>query len=283
MVQSRDDVNYHCRTISYQENCLWWASFFFQGDFLLLDSKPSSVILLEPIQNVQSTNIMRPADLKSPFTWDERHVVVQDHVWYIPALCDDYAAFSFPGWESSLFFDKNRPVCLEYCSGNGAWIAAKAQMEPHYNWVAVEIKFERVRKIWSKIKNFHLSNLLAVCSEGLRVTQQYIPTESVHSVFINFPDPWPKNRHAKNRIVQSPFIEEVRRILQPGGVLTLVTDDKSYSEEMIDVLSLFPGFQSTFPSPFYVNDYPSYGTSYFEDLWREKGKLIYYLAFKKIR
>jgi tRNA (guanine-N7-)-methyltransferase len=225
---------------------------------------------------------MKPEDLKSPFIWDKRHVLVHDRVWYVPDRYDDFASFSFPGWENLIFFDQKRPICLEYCSGNGAWIAAKAKEEPHFNWVAVEHKFERVRKIWSKVKNVQLSNLLAVCGEGYRVTHHYIPSASVHAVFINFPDPWPKKRHAKHRIVQPYFIEEVQRILQPRGVLTMVTDDAAYSNVMVNVLHQCPGFESLFPDPFYVTEFPSYGTSYFEDLWRQKGKQIYYHAFRKI-
>lgn len=224
---------------------------------------------------------MRPADLKSPFTWEKRHITVHDRVWYVPKHYQDFTSFTFPGWNDSLFFDDKKPICLEYCSGNGAWIADKAQNSPQYNWVAIEQKFERVRKIWSKIKNFQLSNLLAVCGEGFCVTHQYIPSESVHSVFINFPDPWPKNRHAKYRIVQVRFIAEVRRILQTGGLLTMVTDDVDYSKEMIAVMQQCPGFESIFPDPFYVTEYPDYGSSYFEEIWRGKGKDIHYHVFRK--
>ncbi len=223
---------------------------------------------------------MKPEDLKSPFTWDKRHILIQDRIWYIPDQYEDFASFSFPGWAQ--LFDRQNPICVEYCSGNGAWIAAKAQAHPEYNWVAIERKFERVRKIWSKIKNLGLSNLLIVCGEGYRTTQHYFPSSSVHSVFINFPDPWPKKRHAKHRIVQASFIEEIRRILQPKGVLTMVTDDEPYSKIMIDVLvHQVIGFESLFDHPYYVHEYADYGTSYFEDLWRQKGKRIHYHAFRK--
>jgi tRNA (guanine-N7-)-methyltransferase len=225
---------------------------------------------------------MKLEKLKSPFTWNKRHILVQDRVWYVPDGYEDYASFSFPGWEHPLFFNGERPICLEYCSGNGAWIAAKAQAQPEYNWVAVERKFDRVRKIWAKTTKFQLNNLLMICGEGHRVTHHYLPNGSVHSVFINFPDPWPKQRHAKHRIVQVPFIEEVRRILCKGGTLTMVTDDVPHSQWMIKVLQCIPGFESVFPDPFYVTDYPDYGTSFFEDLWRQKGKAIHYHVFRKI-
>jgi tRNA (guanine-N7-)-methyltransferase len=226
---------------------------------------------------------MKPENLKSPFTWAQRHIMIQDRVWYVPDSCEDHAKFSFPGWVHPQMFDQERPICIEYCSGNGAWIAAKALAYPDFNWVAIERKFDRVRKIWSKIKNFSLFNLLIVCGEGYRVTQNYIPASSVQAVYINFPDPWPKKRHAKHRLIQVPFIEEIYRVLQPSGVLTMVTDDVDYSEEMIHTLNQVAGFQSLFSHPYYVNEFPSYGNSYFEDLWRQKGKNIRYHAFRKTK
>jgi tRNA (guanine-N7-)-methyltransferase len=224
---------------------------------------------------------MKPKDLKSPFKKEEGQILIHDQVWYIPDSCSNRTSFSFPGWTHPQMFNQDRPICIEYCSGNGAWIAAKAQSHPECNWVAIEHKFDRVRKIWSKLKNLSLQNLLAVCGEGYQVTQGYIPTSSVQSIFINFPDPWPKRRHAKNRLIQVPFIKEMHRILQPEGILTMVTDDESYSKTIIDLFHQVAGFQSLFPSPYYVTDYPSYGTSYFEDLWRLKGKAIRYHAFRQ--
>lgn len=225
---------------------------------------------------------MRPKHLKCPFNWKERHVLIEDRIWYVPERFNDYASFTFPGWHHPQMFDRLSPICVEFCSGNGAWIAEKAQLYPDRNWVAVERNFDRVRKIWSKIKNFQLTNLLTVSGEGYSVTKNYLPSSSVHEVYINFPDPWPKTRHAKKRIVQTPFIAEVNRILVPGGTLTLVTDDEDHSQWMISVLQKVTGFQSVLPSPFYTEEYPDYGTSYFEDLWREKGKSIRYHVFRKI-
>lgn len=224
---------------------------------------------------------MKPGNLKSPFTWNERCVLIQDRVWYLPVRCENEEKFSFPGWTSPLIFEQERPICIEYCSGNGDWIAAKAQDYPEYNWVAVEHNFDRVRKIWAKLKNFSLTNLFIVCGEGFNLTKQYLPSTSVQAVYINFPDPWPKKRHAKHRLVQEPFIKEIERILQPGGVLSMVTDDVPYSKIMIEVLHQFAGFQSLFTEPYYSNEYPAYGSSYFHDLWRQKGKIIRYHLFGK--
>lgn len=225
---------------------------------------------------------MKPEDLKSPFSFDERQVLIKDKVWYVPDYFDKYEAFTFPGWESPEIFGNNNPIYLEYCSGNGSWIAGKAASDSSINWIGVEKKFPRVRKIWSKIKNLKLNNLFAICGEGFNVTSRYFPASSITKVFINFPDPWPKTRHVKHRIIQPAFLKELWRILKEGGTVTFVTDDPDYSDWTIDIFAQDLGFASTHPAPFYTTEQPQYGTSYFDQLWREKGKTIRYHEFRKV-
>lgn len=224
---------------------------------------------------------MKPKDLKFPFSWEERKVMLEDGVLYVPEYYDHYDTFSLPAWSDQALFGNDRPVFVEYCSGNGTWIAKKAKEQPQYNWVAIEKRFDRVRKIWSKIKNEGLENLIVFCGEGFRMTQEYIPAESVDQVYINFPDPWPKKRHAKNRIVQPPFIQEMHRILKDEGTITLVTDDAPYSDQMIEVLQDQAGMNSVYPAPYYVNELDGYGTSYFDTLWRDMGRVIRYHQYRK--
>jgi tRNA (guanine-N7-)-methyltransferase len=171
---------------------------------------------------------------------------------------------------------------IEYCSGNGAWIAAKAVENPHINWIAVEKKFPRVRKIWSKIKNLNLKNLVVVCGEAHNATRRYFPHESFTAAYINFPDPWPKKRHDKNRLIQPAFVDEIYRVLQADSVFTLVTDDPVYSTLMLEEMNQHAGFKCCHPHPFYLTEMEGYGTSYFDQLWREKGKSIRYHQFLKI-
>lgn len=207
--------------------------------------------------------------------------MVHDRIWYVPSYHDKYGEFKFPGWSDPEFFGNDNPVKIEYCSGNGAWVTAKAAADPLTNWVCVEKKILRVRKIWSKLKNLQLNNLLIICGEGANATKRYISDASVSDIYINFPDPWPKNRHHKHRLIQPVFVEDMWRTLKDSGSLTLVTDDPDYSAEMIKVLSGHSGYVSKFSAPYYTSDWENYGTSYFERLWRDKGKIIRYHQFHK--
>lgn len=222
---------------------------------------------------------MKPEDLKSPFTWDKRRVCYEDRVLYVPDYYDKMDLWRFPGWEE--LFGSDRPLMVEYCSGNGAWIVEKALAHPEYNWIAVEKKFVRVRKIWSKIKNHGLDNLIAVCGEGKKVSTHFFSHGSVSETFVNFPDPWPKKRHFKNRIIQPIFVAELYRILKQDGKVNLVTDDNDYSAWMIAVMQGHTGFMSDYKAPFYQTEREDYGSSWFQDLWESKGKEIRYHIFSK--
>ena len=107
---------------------------------------------------------MKAKDLKPPFDWNSRRVLIHDRIWYSPLRHENEEEFSFPGWNSPELFENDNPVHVEYCSGNGAWIVDKAVNFPEVNWVAVEMKFPRVSKIWAKIKTLNLKNLIVTVS-----------------------------------------------------------------------------------------------------------------------
>ncbi len=222
---------------------------------------------------------MKPKQLKSPFTWDTRRPLFTDGVLFVPQYYADHSQAVFPGVTDPQVFAKPAPVYIEYCSGNGAWIVEKAQQFPQFNWIAVEKRFDRVRKIWSKMRNLNLGNLLVVCGEAQPFSRYYLSEHSIDGCYINFPDPWPKDKHAKHRLFQSAFIQEIARIMVPGGKAIVATDDAVWSERICAAMLGTTLWQSVFPAPFYVNQWPDYGTSYFNELWLEKGKEIHYMQF----
>jgi tRNA (guanine-N7-)-methyltransferase len=221
---------------------------------------------------------MKPKHLKFPYRWAERRPLLSDQVLFVPDHYQEHQAWPFPGWEA--IFGNAHPVVIEYCAGNGAWIIEKAKQSPECNWVAVEWRFDRVQKIWSKIKNLGLTNLLVVCGEALTFTREYLPEQSVHQAYINFPDPWPKHKHAKNRLFQSPFIAQLGRVV--AGSVIAVTDDPPYADQICTEMLKNPVWKAKFVEPHYVTEWPDYGASFFDTLWREKGKTIRYFQFEHL-
>ena len=222
-----------------------------------------------------------PKDFRIPFSKESPTVAIFDQVLYIPPTCDR-SNYVFPGWFSSEIFGRERednPIAIEFCSGNGGWVLQKAQKHPELNWVAVEKRFDRVRKIWLKMKNMNLKNVFIVFGDALAFSSSYIPTSSVHSLYINFPDPWPKSRHIKNRIISPLFFSEASRIILPRGKLVFVTDDASYSNWFLEQYTLWNKecFHLLSEHSLSVSEPPiDYGSSFFEDLFRRQGKSILY-------
>ncbi|MBM3201889.1 MAG: tRNA (guanosine(46)-N7)-methyltransferase TrmB [Chlamydiae bacterium] len=212
---------------------------------------------------------MKQQDLLYPYTFDERRPLLEDQVFFIPKNYPNHSA-----WEGSLL-PNNRAIHVEFCSGNGEWIIQKATEEPDVFWVAVERKFDRVRKIWVKAKQKGLTNILIVCGEAETFAEFYLKPQTVCHIFINFPDPWPKLRHAKNRLMQKTFAELVVRALKTGGLFTFVTDDTPYRHQTEKLIKEETDLIST------QDVLEDYGSSYFHRLWLEKGKEIHFLRFRK--
>lgn len=222
---------------------------------------------------------MRPKNLKFPFTWEERKPALHDGVLIVPQYFKNHSSWGFPGWKT--YFDTlSRKFSVEYCSGNGDWIVQRALSHPEINWIAVEKKFPRVRKIWSKMKNYRLKNLLIVCGKAENFTKYYLPENSIEQIFINFPDPWPKAKHGKHRLIQQPFVHELSRISKNGAIATCLTDDASYRDQMIAQMQQ-GHWKSFFSNPHYICNWENYGSSWFQKLWEQKGRDFYYMQFKK--
>ena len=209
--------------------------------------------------------------LKYPFSWEERQPYLADQALFVPQYYFEHHQYEMASFTE--IFGNSNPIYLEICSGNGDWILQRAKENPDQNWIAVEKDFQRIQKIYSKKKQAKIENLLIVSGEAEAFIQHYLQPGCIEKTYINFPDPWPKERHAKHRLIKSVFIRDLAQKMKEGATLTFVSDDYPYihdtqlqlenSDEWNEVkLSVLP--KAT-----------SYGSSWFEELWREKGKTIY--------
>lgn len=219
---------------------------------------------------------MKPKDLKSPYSWEMRQPALHRGVLFVPPYYHAHDQWRSSEWESHFIFSTT-PLYIEFCSGNGDWVAEKARAFPNQNWIAVEKCFDRTRKIWAKKENLSLSNLLIVCGTALDFITYYLPDSSVEAIYVNFPDPWPKKKHAKHRIICPPFIEQLCRIVKKNGEATIVTDDIDNSEEILQ--EMMQSWLASYPSPHFLTGCPDYGSSFFGDLFKSQGKEIRYMKF----
>ena len=224
---------------------------------------------------------MRPRDL--PFTirgFESRSPSYSDGVLTIPSFYDAHSRDKFPELKKRL--EQAEAIHVEICSGNGEWIADRAQKNPDILYIAVEKKFMRIRKIWSKMKNNDLENLLIVSGMGEDFFDHYLDRHSVDRVFINFPDPWPKKRHAKHRIIKESFLAPIFSILKADGKITITTDSSDYSDEIIAIFGASDSFENIYPQVGYAILDEEYGGSYFRRLWSEMGRVNRLMTFKKM-
>jgi tRNA (guanine-N7-)-methyltransferase len=225
---------------------------------------------------------MRPKDLKASFkTFEERKPSLEDRVLTVPRSYDKHEDFVLPPFESEEIFGRSAPVAIEFCSGNGEWIAKMAEENPDYNWIAVERQYKRVRKIWSKMKNRQIRNLLIVCGNAEDFCEYYMPSGIAQKIYINFPDPWPKKRHAKNRLIQAPFAKQMAKISKETGEVMVVTDDAPYSEQVLEEMKNSQSWKTLQSFPYYNTSMGGYGSSYFNRLWEEMGREIRFIPFIK--
>jgi tRNA (guanine-N7-)-methyltransferase len=127
-------------------------------------------------------------------------------------------------------FAKPQPVVMEigYGMGEATWQIAKAN--PGINYLGVEVHMPGVGKLMARIEEFNLSNVKLIERDVFEVFHYMIADGSLDGVHLYFPDPWPKKRHFKRRIVNQRFIAEVATKLKPGGYLHIATDWVPYAE-----------------------------------------------------
>jgi tRNA (guanine-N7-)-methyltransferase len=127
------------------------------------------------------------------------------------------------------------PLEVDFGCHRGAFFIGMAAMNPATNFLGLEKQADRVNKCLRKIGRLGLANAFAVQGLGAEPLQKLLPSASVTTFHLYFPDPWPKRRHAGRRVFQVSFLEEIRRVLRPKGTLRIMTDCESYFCEMRDL------------------------------------------------
>ncbi len=133
-------------------------------------------------------------------------------------------------------FGNDHPVILEIGFGNGESLAEQAAAEPEHNFLGIEVHRPGVGHLLRLVEERGLTNLRIVNHDAVEVLEHMIPERSLSGVQIYFPDPWPKKKHHKRRIVQPSFLRLLASRMRPGAFLHLATDWQDYAEHMVDAL-----------------------------------------------
>ena len=164
-------------------------------------------------------------------------------------------------------FPVSHPVELEIGCGDGGFLLEWATRHPKKNFIGVERLLGRIRKLDKKGRRNELTNLYLLRFEARYLLQYLLPDRAFDVVHIYFPDPWPKDKHRRHRLIDEHFPELARRILLPNGIVHLRTDDSDYFEQMQG--AFFPAkYFSMTETPVELANV----TTEFERQWNEEGK-----------
>ncbi len=174
----------------------------------------------------------------------------------------------------SMFGNAN-PVILEIGSGKGRFLIGSATEHPEENFIGIEKSLHYHRLIEARVRKRNLLNVRLINYDAFIVMQKMFAGASIAEIHIYFPDPWPRKREQKRRIIRAEALAEMRRVLVPGGSGTYVTDHKEYFEAAAPVIASFFRSETRVPGP---DDPPR--TNY-EAKYRAEERPIYEVRFWK--
>jgi tRNA (guanine-N7-)-methyltransferase len=164
----------------------------------------------------------------------------------LAALAPRYVLpFSATSLDAPLAFGRRAPLVVEIGFGMGQATAQIAAARPQDNFLGIEVHEPGVGALLQRIDQAQLTNLRLVQHDAVEVLHDMIAPSTLAALHVFFPDPWPKKRHWKRRLIQPPFVALLASRLVPGGVLHCATDWQPYAEQMQQVLSAEPLLTNT--------------------------------------
>lgn len=177
-------------------------------------------------------------------------------------------------------FGREAPLTLEIGFGNGESLLALAAAQPDADFLGIEVHRPGVGHLMLRAESLGLSNVRVACRDAVEVLEQQLGDATLDAVLLYFPDPWPKKRHHKRRIVQPAFVDLVARKLRPGGRFRLATDWQNYAEQMLEVTGACGALANEFGSG-YAPRPDSRPLTRFETRGQRLGHGVWDLSFRK--
>ena len=177
-------------------------------------------------------------------------------------------------------FARPAPKILEIGCGMGETTARIAASNPDNDYLGIEVHLPGLGNLCKCIAEQGLANIRLINHDAVEVVRQMIPEGALAGVHIFFPDPWPKKRHHKRRLLQAPFVELLSSRLAVGGYLHVATDWQEYAEQILAVLSAEASLQNTAPD--YVERPQQRPLTKFEQRGQRLGHGVWDLIFRRV-
>ncbi len=141
-------------------------------------------------------------------------------------------------------FGRRAPRVLEIGFGMGDALIELARRHPEWDFLGMEVYEPGIGRLLNRLAELEIENVRVVAGDAAVLLERCVPPASLRGVLLFFPDPWPKKRHHKRRLVTAPFVSRIARVLEPRGVLQLATDWEDYARQMLAVVEAHPGFRN---------------------------------------
>ncbi len=179
-------------------------------------------------------------------------------------------------------FGRDAPCVLEIGFGDGEALLRSAVETPDSDFLGIEVHRPGVGRLLRRLEELGLDNVRVFCADATEVLAQRIPPGTLDAVRLFFPDPWPKKRHHKRRIVQPAFVQQVHSRLRTGGAFHMATDWEAYALHMLEVMRTAEGFANTAPDGGFVPRPSQRPLTKFEQRGRSRGHGVWDLLFRRI-
>jgi len=183
-----------------------------------------------------------------------------------------------PDWTA--VFGNDRPLALEIGCGVGDFMLQTALEKPGTNFIAVDFYNKGCDKTCRRLDRHGVSNVRVLRDEARGFITERLPKGSLSAVYINCPDPWPKKRHRKRRLVQQEFVEFLLDYLTPEADFFFATDFDDYGEDVANFLPAVAGLENQFAPELYRHEFPGYHLSKYMRKFMAEGKRIYFVHYK---
>lgn len=181
-------------------------------------------------------------------------------------------------WEN-LFGNKN-PIDCEIGFGNGEFLVKKSELHQDRNFFGIDYSKESFRRAKKKIEKSKRNNIRLVCLEAKAAFIVLIPERSLSHIYLNFPDPWPKKKHYKNRLLDREFLKIASSCSTDKGKIIVATDDPFYRDFILEEIAAVHLWESLFQKG-WTDELSDHFTTKYEKKWKNQGKEIYYMMFQK--
>jgi tRNA (guanine-N7-)-methyltransferase len=167
--------------------------------------------------------------------------------------------------------------------GRGEFVLERAAGAPRVAFLGVEYSSKRVLKLARRLARTPLANVRLVEATAERVVGELLPEACIARAWINFPDPWPKKRHHRRRMLNPAFARALTSRLRPGGELHVATDHAEYAAWIDEVLAAEPGLENLFAPDRFRGGVAGRAPTAYELAWRAEGRSFHFFAYARRR